>query len=52
VSAELPDDERLPLYAILEPKADGTIAVRGVYAEGKINSEAAFAEFLRQPLGG
>jgi thiol:disulfide interchange protein DsbD len=44
--------EQLPLYVILEPKADGTIAVLGRYDEGKINSEAAFAEFLRKPLGG
>ncbi len=44
--------EQLPLYVILEPKADGTIAVLGRYDEGKINSEAAFTDFLRKPLGG
>lgn len=42
--------EQLPLYVILEPLADGRVAVRGVYSEGKINDEAAFARFLRQPL--
>lgn len=43
--------EQLPLYVILEPLPDGRVVVRGVYSEGKINDEAAFARFLRQPLG-
>jgi thiol:disulfide interchange protein DsbD len=43
-------DEKLPLYVILDPKADGTIEVVGQYAEGKINDETAFAQFLREPL--
>jgi thiol:disulfide interchange protein DsbD len=42
--------EQLPLYVILEPLSDGRVAVRGIYSEGKINDEAAFARFLRQPL--
>lgn len=41
--------EQLPLYAILEPLPDGRIDVLGVYTEGRINNEAAFAEFLRNP---
>ncbi|HJT75798.1 MAG TPA: hypothetical protein VJ739_01215, partial [Gemmataceae bacterium] len=44
--------EQLPLYVILEPKPDGSVKVVGRYDEGKINSAAAFAEFLRKPLGG
>src|SRR5262249_21053036 len=43
------DTEQLPLYAILEPYADGTIGVISVYPEGRINNEAAFTEFLRNP---
>jgi thiol:disulfide interchange protein len=42
-------NEQLPLYAVLEPQADGPIAVVGVYDEGRINNEPAFAEFLREP---
>lgn len=42
--------EQLPLYVILEPKADGKIGVAGVYSEGKINDEKAFIDFLRRPL--
>jgi thiol:disulfide interchange protein DsbD len=41
--------EQLPLYAILEPLPDGRIDVLGVYTEGRINNEAAFADFLRNP---
>lgn len=41
--------EQLPLYVILEPLAD-RIKVVGVYAEGKINDEAAFADFLKRPF--
>jgi thiol:disulfide interchange protein len=43
------NDERLPLYVILEPQQDGTIRVVGVYDEGRINNEGAFAKFLRDP---
>jgi hypothetical protein len=46
------DDERLPLYVILDPLPDGKINVVGRYDEGKINSESAFAQFLRKPLEG
>lgn len=45
------DDETLPLYAILEPQADGKIRILGVYAEGRISNENVFAEFLRNPAG-
>jgi hypothetical protein len=41
--------EQLPLYVILEPQLDGTITVVSKYDEGRINNEAAFAEFLREP---
>lgn len=42
--------EQLPLYVILEPLPGDKVEVVGVYDEGKINNEAAFAEFLRKPL--
>jgi thiol:disulfide interchange protein DsbD len=42
--------EQLPLYVILEPLPDGRVAIRGVYSEGKINDQSAFARFLQQPL--
>jgi thiol:disulfide interchange protein DsbD len=42
--------EQLPLYVILQPLPDNTIRVVGRYDEGKINNEAAFAEFLKEPL--
>jgi hypothetical protein len=42
--------EQLPLYVILQPKSDGTIDVVGQYAEGKINDETSFAQFLKLPL--
>jgi thiol:disulfide interchange protein DsbD len=42
-------NEQLPLYVVLEPQLDETVSVVGVYAEGRINDEAAFAEFLREP---
>ena len=45
------DDERLPLYAILEPQQDGKIRIVGVYDESRINNEQLFAEFLRHPVG-
>jgi thiol:disulfide interchange protein len=44
--------EQLPLYVILEPLPDGAIDVVDTYPEGKINNEAAFAEFLGKPLAG
>ena len=40
---------QLPLYVVLEPGVDGKINVLGRYDEGRINNEAAFAEFLRDP---
>jgi len=43
------DDEKLPLYVILEPQLDDTIKIVGIYPEGRINNEVAFAEFLRNP---
>lgn len=43
---------QLPLYVILEPRADGSTRVVGVYDEGAINDPARFAAFLRGPLGG
>jgi thiol:disulfide interchange protein len=43
-------DEKLPLYAILEPLPDGKVRIVDVYDEGKINNSAAFAAFLRKPL--
>jgi thiol:disulfide interchange protein DsbD len=42
--------EQLPLYVILEPLPDNTIAIRGIYREGKINDENAFVQFLKEPL--
>jgi hypothetical protein len=42
---------QLPLYVILEPKPNGKIEIVGVYDEGKINDEAAFAKFLKEPQG-
>jgi hypothetical protein len=44
------NDVKLPLYAILEPRPDNTIRVVGVYDEGRIMDEAAFARFLRDPI--
>jgi thiol:disulfide interchange protein len=46
------NDEKLPLYVILEPRPDGRIEVLGKYAEGKINNDAEFAQFLKAPLDG
>ena len=40
---------QLPLYVIIEPQLDGTIRTLGIYREGKISDEAAFAEFLKNP---
>jgi hypothetical protein len=45
------NDETLPTYVILEPKPQGGIRLVAKYGEAKINDAAAFAEFLRQPLG-
>src|SRR5262249_21613726 len=42
--------EQLPLYVILKPLPDGGIEEVARYDEGKINSETAFAEFLRKPF--
>jgi hypothetical protein len=44
-------DDKLPLYVIWEPLADGTIKVIGQYDEGMINDEKAFAKFLTDPFG-
>ena len=41
---------QLPLYVILDPQADGRVAVRSVYDEGKINAVPKFVEFLTAPL--
>ena len=41
---------QLPLYAILDPQADGRVVVRNVYDEGKINAVPRFVEFLTAPL--
>ncbi len=43
------DTLQLPTYAVLEPKADGKIAILGIYPEGRINNVTAFAEFLHDP---
>lgn len=41
---------QLPLYAILEPRADDDhIDVVAIYNEGVINNVNAFADFLRLP---
>jgi thiol:disulfide interchange protein DsbD len=44
------DTEQLPLYVILEPLPNGKIKVVGRWDEGKINDEAGFASFLKEPL--
>jgi thiol:disulfide interchange protein len=43
------DSEQLPLYVILEPQLDDTIKVVGIYHEGRIMDQSAFAAFLRKP---
>jgi thiol:disulfide interchange protein len=43
--------EQLPLYVILEPQIDESIRILSVYDEGRINNEAAFTAFLRNPEG-
>jgi thiol:disulfide interchange protein DsbD len=43
------NDEKLPLYVILEPVDENTILFFGPYREGKINDVTGFAEFLRSP---
>ncbi len=45
-------DERLPMYVILEPLPDGKIRVVGgePYVESKINDEPAFVEYLQKPF--
>ncbi len=42
--------EQLPYYVILKPLPDGTYKEIAHYDEGKINHEAAFMQFLRNPL--
>jgi thiol:disulfide interchange protein DsbD len=42
--------EQLPLYVILRPLPNGKVKVVDRYDEGKINSESAFAEFLKRPF--
>jgi hypothetical protein len=44
--------EQLPLYVILDPLPNGKIEIVAQYDEGKINDEAAFAQFLKKPLAG
>jgi thiol:disulfide interchange protein DsbD len=44
------DTEQLPLYVIVKPTPDGSYKVVAKYAEGKINNETAFLNFLRKPL--
>ena len=41
---------RLPLYAILLPTANGKVKVLGVYDEGKINQPDRFAAWLKEVL--
>ncbi|MFM8272160.1 MAG: protein-disulfide reductase DsbD family protein [Gemmata sp.] len=43
-------DIKLPLYAVLVPRADGKVKVIGTYEEGKINDPAKFAAFLKESL--
>ncbi len=42
--------EELPLYVVLEPRPDGTIAVIDQYKKGLIRDVAEFAQFLKAPL--
>ena len=41
---------QLPLYAILEPLADGTVRIVDVYDEGIINDVPRFIAFLKKPF--
>ncbi len=41
---------QLPLYVIMKPEANGKASVLGIYAEGKINREDLFIEFLKKPF--
>jgi thiol:disulfide interchange protein DsbD len=43
-------DQRLPLYAVLIPTADGKVKVLGKYEEGKINRPDQFARWLKDML--
>jgi thiol:disulfide interchange protein DsbD len=43
-------DQRLPLYAVFVPTADGKVKVLGKYDEGKINSPEKFAAWLKDML--
>src|SRR5437588_12690963 len=40
------DEISLPLYAILEPRADGRIVVVDVFSEGKVNDVGEFTRFV------
>jgi thiol:disulfide interchange protein DsbD len=40
------DEITLPLYAILEPRADGTVLIVDVYGEGRIINVPGFVQFL------
>lgn len=42
------DTEELPLYAIVEPQADGSVHIVGTY-QGLITDPGSFAQFLREP---
>jgi thiol:disulfide interchange protein len=44
------NDERLPLYVIVEPDGKGDFREVARYDEGKINNVSAFADFLRRNL--
>lgn len=43
-------DQRLPLYAVFLPAADGKVRLLGKYDEGKINSPDKFAAWLKDAL--
>ncbi|MCE9563157.1 MAG: hypothetical protein K8U57_14030 [Planctomycetes bacterium] len=43
-------DQRLPLYAVFLPTADGKVKLLGKYDEGKINSPDKFAAWLKEML--
>ncbi|MBI1830733.1 MAG: hypothetical protein HYR84_04700 [Planctomycetes bacterium] len=41
--------EQLPLYAVIEPQANGRIRIVGVFPKARIDNEAEFAEWLKNP---
>ena len=43
-------DQRLPLYAVMVPTAEGKVKLLGVYPEGKINAPDQFAKWLKDML--